>query len=125
MSYTVGLLLEVHTSEFKEMFINYAQLPSSFKILKGTYLRFIYSYYHRIPMYEVKLTRMVKGDYSQRWNRRDVLYYITRGEAFRLTKQTMRLSSIRIVIYERQQRRQIFKDLFCDVLHNKIIEYIF
>lgn len=76
-------------------------------------------------MYEVKLTRMVKGDYSQRWNRRDVLYYITRGEAFRLTKQTMRLSSIRIVIYERQQRRQIFKDLFCDVLHNKIIEYIF
>lgn len=118
MSYTVGLLLEVHTSEFKEMFINYAQLPSSFKILKGTYLRFIYSYYHRIPMYEVKLTRMVIGDYSQKWNRR------TRGEAFRLTKQTMRLSSIRIVIYERQQRRQIFKDLFCDVLHNKIIEYI-
>lgn len=75
-------------------------------------------------MYEVKLTRMVKGDYSQRWNRRDVLYYITRGEAFRLTKQTMRLSRIQIVIYERQQRRQIFKDLFCDVLHNKIIEYI-
>lgn len=75
-------------------------------------------------MYEVKLTSMVKGDYSQRWNRRDVLYYITRGEAFRLTKQTMRLSRIQIVIYERQQRRQIFKDLFCDVLHNKIIEYI-
>lgn len=124
MSYTVGLLLEVHTSEFKEMFINYAQLPSSFEILKGTYLRFIYSNYHRIPMYEVKLTRMVIGDYSQKWNRRDVLYYITRGEAFRLTKQTMRLSSIRVVICERQQRRQIFKDLFCDVLHNKIIEYI-
>lgn len=75
-------------------------------------------------MYEVKLTRMVIGDYSQKWNRRDVLYYITRGEAFRLTKQTMRLSSIRVVICERQQRRQIFKDLFCDVLHNKIIEYI-